>query len=201
MAADVQGVEVLVDLKFILTLVNFITSSLKPLTKTSLELEPDYGEIGTRQSEKSDSKTKETSESQSSSKSSEPHSQSTEEGTSKMNVSVRVSRPCIALLENAEQPNSRALVLGVSMVPLVVGEFMIEFSFMKLLILHVYHTTLSYTYERVNCVHKLCALTPYSVVQSHCSILSCDTLSCCFSNSLENEDFIFPTTVGALQAL
>ena len=57
--------------------------------------------------------------------------------------------------------------------------------------------------ERVNCVHKLCPTTPYSVVQSHCSILSCDTLFCCFSSnsSLENENFIFPTTVGALQLL
>ena len=122
MDADVQGIEVLVDLKFILTLVNFVTSSLKPLTKTSRELEPDYEETGTKRKEESDSKTKDTSESQSSSKSSEPPSQSTVEGISKMNISVRVSRPCIALLENAEL-NSKALVLGVSMVPLlVVGE-------------------------------------------------------------------------------
>ena len=161
MAVDVQGVEVLVDLKFILTLVNFVTSSLKPLTKVSGELEPDYGEMGTRRSEKPDSKTKDTSESESSSKSSEPHSQSTEEGTSKMNVSVRVSRPCIALLENAEQPDSRALVLGVSMVLFVVGEFMIEFSFMKL-IPHVYHTTLSCTHAHSLHMHVQHSLTSHT---------------------------------------
>ena len=142
MAADVQGVEVLVDLKFILTLVNFVTTSLKPLTKASGELEPDYGETGTRQTEKSDSKTKDTSEAESSSKSSEPHSKSTEEGTSKMNVSVRVSRPCIALLENAEQPKTRALVLGVSMVQFVVGE---------LILFHKSTQSCTYAHEHCMC--------------------------------------------------
>ena len=112
MAADVQGVDVLVDLKFILTLVNFITSSLEPLTKKSkrVELEPDYEDVGTGHKEGPDSRTKPTS----GSKTSKTHSPSTEVETPKINVKAKVSRPCIALLENAEEPNSRALVLGVS---------------------------------------------------------------------------------------
>ena len=109
MTADVQGIDVLLDLKFILALVNIVTSSLEPLTQKSKtgELEPD---LGTGHQERPDSRTKPTSVA----KTSKTRFQSPEVEAPRINIKAKVSRPCIALLENAEERNSRALVLGVS---------------------------------------------------------------------------------------
>ena len=98
-----DGIQILVDLKFILTLVNFVTTSIKPLMTKTETLELD--------SEKSKTEISKTdSEDKTSQSSPSPRSQDT---PSKMKVHARVLRPLIALLENADIPNSRALVLGV----------------------------------------------------------------------------------------
>ena len=104
-AATVDGVQVLVNLKFIKVLVSFLQDSTAPLIRGTLK------EGEEEEEEKEDERR--TLYHQVSTMS---RSQSrVEEGKeSRINISAKVFRPLVALLEDAQQMDSAALVCQVS---------------------------------------------------------------------------------------
>ena len=122
-----DGVQVLVDVKFIKTLNNFIMTSIKPLTKpiplkskSGTELQESKSGTELQESKPGTEPPEyETLKPETHSVSSKPKSETVDAGTksaetSKITVRVVVTKPRIALLESSEQSNSSALVLGVS---------------------------------------------------------------------------------------
>ena len=90
--AEVDGVQVLVNLPFILKLVNFFAAALKPLSVGVVK--DDAAEVI---DESAVSGTEIT----------------TESGQHQMKISVTVTRPCIALIETPGIPDPKILVLEV----------------------------------------------------------------------------------------
>ena len=100
MKAKIDGVQVLVDLHFILMLLNFLKESVKPITATNkLEMtDSDSGAASVAKKPKVEPESK---------------LQDVPASSSKILISAVIARPRIALLEDAAQANSRALLLEV----------------------------------------------------------------------------------------
>ena len=112
---SVNDVEVLVDLPFILMLKDFAMNSIKPLTSPRVETEP------TKNTDVEDAGVLPSSSPVLSAtpKSPSPVKQSTvsdakDVAQGKMTIRAQVKKPLIALVEEAEEKDSRALVLLVS---------------------------------------------------------------------------------------
>ena len=112
---SVNDVEVLVDLPFILMLKDFAMNSIKPLTSPRVETEP------TKSTDVEDAGVLPSSSPVLSAtpKSPSPVEQSTvsdakDVAQGKMTIRAQVKKPLIALVEEAEEKDSRALVLLVS---------------------------------------------------------------------------------------
>ena len=110
-----NDIEVLVDLPFILMLKDFAIMSIKPLTSPAETIEPetaaDVEDAGVSLS-LSPEKSKEVSPVPAV----EPPSSSSREAApsqGKLNVEAKIKRPIIALVEDAQDSDSRALVLNV----------------------------------------------------------------------------------------
>lgn len=110
-----NDIEVLVDLPFILMLKDFAMTSIKPLTSPAETIEPetaaDVEDAGVSLS-LSPEKSKEVSPVPAV----EPLSSSSREAApsqGKLNVEAKIKRPIIALVEDAQDSDSRALVLNV----------------------------------------------------------------------------------------
>lgn len=120
--ASVNDVEVLVDLPFILMLKDFAMASIKPLTSPSEEdkvVKPEGIELedaGVLQSPTPLSPTMSETFSPVRSEEASPTISKGKETASqgKINVTAKIKKPLIALVEDAEDKDSRALVLIVS---------------------------------------------------------------------------------------
>ena len=121
-----NNVKVLVDLPFILMLKDFAMESIKPLTSPAENDEMD--ESGDMEVEDAGllplsptpaSPTASETFSPVRSKEASPSAKSSEESLSqgRVTVSAKIKKPLIALLEDADDRESRALVLSVSIVP------------------------------------------------------------------------------------
>ena len=121
--AVIDGVQALVDLPFILRLKDFAMESIKPLTSTGGEIKPTEAmdvEIFPPPSPAKSESPNDVTTREPSPKSKEKYSEENiEEGTDnlgKLTINAKVKKPLIALVEDANDSDSRALVLNVSMV-------------------------------------------------------------------------------------
>ena len=105
--ASVSGAQVLVNLKFIEALVSFLQESTKPLTAGEV--------VDTGEEEEEEEEEEERREAASRHQVASRTQSVVEKGKeSKMSVSVKVVHPLVALLEDARQMDSPALVCQVS---------------------------------------------------------------------------------------
>ena len=107
-AATVDGIQVLVNLKFIKVLVAFLRDSTAPLTRGTLK------EGEEEMEEEEDERKRGTALYHQVSTMSRSQSRVEEGKESRINVSAKVFRPLVALLEDAQQMDSAALVCQVS---------------------------------------------------------------------------------------
>lgn len=121
--ADVDSVQALVDLPFILMLKDFAMESIKPLTLTCEEIKPkealDIEVFPCPSPAKSESPSDVTTGDpipESKEKDSEGNTEDGTDNVGKLTINAKVKKPLIALVEDANDSDSRALVLNVSMV-------------------------------------------------------------------------------------
>ena len=127
--AVVDGVEALVDLPFILRLKDFAMESIKPLASTGEEIKPteafdieDAGVFSPPSPAKSESPSDVTTgepSSESKEKDSEGNIEKGTDNVGKLTFNAKVKKPLIALVEDANTTDSRALVLNVSIADII----------------------------------------------------------------------------------
>ena len=122
--AVVDGVQALVDLPFILMLKDFVVESIKPLTSTSEEIKPtealdieDAGVFVPPSPDLLESPSDVTTEKPSPKNKEKDSEEKIVEGTNdvgKLTIKAKIKKPLVALVEDAKDTDSRALVLNVS---------------------------------------------------------------------------------------